>query len=101
MCTHMHMHVQSTRAPSHAMLVRACQVAHEHGVRREADGGVAEVEEQHAVVQLEAGDFLLMKGGLWPGAEGRGAAHRAPAIGPVPSCTTHRLLLKVDCSEDF
>ena len=64
--------------PAHA------QVAHEHGVRREADGGVAAVEEQGALVQLEVGDFLLMKGGLWPGAEGRGAAHRAPPIGPVP-----------------
>ena len=30
-----------------------------------------------------------------------GAAHRAPAIGPVPTCTTHRLMLKVDVCEDF
>ena len=48
------------------------------------------------------GDVLLMKGGLWEqGSHGGGAAHRAPAIGPVPTCTAHRLMLKVDVSEDF
>ena len=55
-----------------------------------------------AVVRLAPGDVLLMKGGLWErGAHGGGAAHRAPAIGPVPTCTAFRLMLKVDVCEDF
>ena len=50
---------------------------------------------------LAAGDVLLMKGGLWrDGAHGGGAAHRAPTIGPVPTAA-HRLMLKVDVSENF
>ena len=76
------------------------QIAHEQGVTREADGSVAAVDAQRAM-HAAAGDFLFMKGGLWPGAEGRGAAHRAPSIGPVPTCAANRLLLKVDCSEEF
>lgn len=75
------------------------EVAHEDGVTREADGSVSAVDEER-VLRLGSGAFLLMKGGLWPGSDG-GAAHRAPAIGPVPTCDTHRLLLKVDVSEDF
>jgi len=75
-------------------------VAHEEGVSREDGGAVVAVDACH-VVQADAGDVLIMKGGLGEGAEGRGAAHRAPAIGPMPSCTTHRLMLKIDVSEDF
>mmetsp|Transcript_50427 Transcript_50427/g.116398 ORF Transcript_50427/g.116398 Transcript_50427/m.116398 type:complete len:309 (-) Transcript_50427:313-1239(-) len=75
-------------------------VADEDGVTRADGGEVAAVDARH-VVQSGAGDLLLMKGGLWDGEEGRGAAHRAPTIGPVPACVTHRLMLKVDVSEDF
>lgn len=74
--------------------------AHEDGVKRDADGRVVNVL-AHAQVQMEAGDFLMMKGGMWAGSEGRGAAHRAPHIGPVPACSSHRLLLKVDVADDF
>jgi hypothetical protein len=75
-------------------------VAHERGVTRGADGCVDAANGQQSM-QVEAGDLLLMKGGLWQGSQGVGAAHRAPAIGPVPTCTAHRLMLKVDISEDF
>jgi len=76
--------------------------AREYGVTREADGTVVAVDAPHAAMQADPGDFLLMKGGLWHGAEHKGgAAHRAPTIGPVHTCTTHRLMLKVDCMEDF
>jgi hypothetical protein len=75
-------------------------VAHEDGVARAADGSVKSADAQR-VVQLAAGDVLLMKGGLWrDGAHGGGAAHRAPTIGPVPTAA-HRLMLKVDVSENF
>ena len=67
---------------------------------RDNDGSVAAVDAQ-AAVQLGAGEMLLMKGGLWEGSHGGGAAHRAPEIGPVPTCHAHRLLLKVDVSDDF
>ena len=76
-------------------------VAHEDGVTRADDGSVDAADAERAV-QLAPGDVLLMKGGLWEqGSHGGGAAHRAPAIGPVPTCTAHRLMLKVDVSEDF
>jgi len=76
--------------------------AHEAGVARaSSDSSVTAVDEASAAVQMGAGDVLMMKGGLWQGVEGRGAAHRAPIVGPVPTCQTHRLLLKVDISEDF
>ena len=78
--------------------------ADERGVRRASDGSVDSVFEEAAMqVQAAPGDFLLMKGGLWEGSEGHGTAHRAPPIGPVPSCPAacHRLMLKVDASQDF
>ena len=55
-----------------------------------------------AAVHAAAGDFLLLKGGKWPGNDGRGAAHRAPLIGAVGMCGPDhfRLLLKVDVLED-
>jgi len=89
-------------------------VAHEEGVSRADGGDVIAVDSAH-VVQAGVGDVLIMKGGIWDGVEVRdgplvrpiagatmaGAAHRAPTIGPVPSCAAHRLMLKVDVSEDF
>lgn len=72
----------------------------EKNVRRAADGGVDSVCEE-AALQAATGDFLLMKGGLWEGNGGKGTAHRAPPIGPVPNCMKHRLVLKVDASQDF
>ena len=69
---------------------------------RTPDGNVEAVDTKRAV-ELAAGDVVLMKGGLWERgtrAAVPGAAHRAPAIGPVPTCTTHRLMLKVDVCAD-
>ena len=75
--------------------------AHEYGVTRGAPGSVQDVSES-AAVHAATGDFLLMKGGKWPGNGGRGAAHRAPPIGAVGACEPKcfRLLLKVDVLED-
>eukprot|EP00440_Ansanella_granifera_P034065 gb/GFBE01036953.1/.p1 GENE.gb/GFBE01036953.1/~~gb/GFBE01036953.1/.p1 ORF type:complete len:295 (+),score=39.02 gb/GFBE01036953.1/:1-885(+) len=73
--------------------------AHDRGVTRSECGNVDDVNEE-AAVQLFPGDFLIMKGGLWAGAEGRGCAHRAPQIGPVPTCSGHRLVMKVDMLDD-
>lgn len=76
--------------------------AHDDAVTRSCGGCVDAVcEEVEAPLQACPGDFLLMKGGLWEGCNGHGVAHRAPPIGPVPSCTQHRLMLKIDISEDF
>jgi len=76
--------------------------AHEAGVSRESDGTVEAVDEGSAV-QAEVGDLVIMKGGEWEGSLGHGTAHRAPPIGPVPTCeaSQHRLVLKVDISQDF
>ena len=75
--------------------------AHEYGVARSSPGIVQGVSES-AAVQAATGDFLLMKGGKWPGSDGRGAAHRAPPIGAVGGCEPKhfRLLLKVDVLDD-
>eukprot|EP00931_Biecheleriopsis_adriatica_P114753 TRINITY_DN90665_c0_g1_i1.p1 TRINITY_DN90665_c0_g1~~TRINITY_DN90665_c0_g1_i1.p1 ORF type:complete len:267 (+),score=35.18 TRINITY_DN90665_c0_g1_i1:118-918(+) len=72
-------------------------VASEHGVVRDEYHNVQSVEESTAM-QLQAGDILMQKGALWPGRRD-GAAHRAPPIGPVGSCSQNRLLLKVDILE--
>lgn len=74
--------------------------AREGGVQRAPNGCVDAVRDD-AAVHISAGDFLIMKGGTWGTNNGRGAAHRAPTIGPVHSCLQHRLLLKVDIAEDF
>lgn len=57
---------------------------------------------ESAAVHAAAGDFMLMKGGKWPGNGDRGAAHRAPPIGPVgvASPKQFRLLLKVDMLDE-
>jgi len=73
--------------------------AHDRGVTRATDGRVVAVCEEEAL-QGNVGDFVLLKGGTWDGLGGRGAAHRAPTIGPVPRCTQHRLVMKVDVSDD-
>jgi len=77
-------------------------LAHERNVTRGPGNSVEAVCEE-ACVQAAAGDFVLMKGGVWNGAEGRGVAHRAPPIGAVPEChsSRHRLVLKIDILEDF
>jgi len=71
--------------------------AHEFGVTR-GDTGVVEDVSESAAVHAGTGDFLLMKGGKWPGNSGRGTAHHAPPIGAVGVCKPRqfRLLLKVD-----
>lgn len=71
----------------------------ERGVTREACGSVTSVEEECAV-QASRGDFLLMKGGRWEGARGRGCAHKAPPIGHVTTCSRYRLMIKVDVLEN-
>lgn len=89
--------------------------AHEAGVTRApcADASCADAEcnmlqpvaavDEAAALQMGLGDALLMKGSAWsgPGAAARGAAHRAPKIGAVGEADQHRLVLKVDISEDF
>lgn len=81
-------------------------VADEAAVERESDGSVVSVVEkdpinQGLVKQAMAGDFVLMKGGLYPGSGLRGAAHKAPPIGPVGLCGQKRIMLKVDILSDL
>lgn len=81
-------------------------VADESAVERGGDGSVVSVLEkdplnQGPVKQAMAGDFVLMKGGLYPGSERRGVAHKAPPIGPVGECGQQRIMLKVDIVSDL
>lgn len=73
-------------------------VAEEACVERGSEGEVLRVSEEDVALlkHANAGDIVLMKGGLWPGKAKRGAAHRAPPIGPVGTCRQQRLVLKVD-----
>jgi len=76
-------------------------VADETLVERDRDGTVLSVKDgcPNQVVglcQADTGDFVLMKGALYPGCHRGGAAHRAPLIGPVGECGQHRIMLKVD-----
>jgi hypothetical protein len=75
--------------------------AHEAGVTRAHGSSAVESVNEASAMQMGTGDILLMKGGVWEGSQGRGAAHRAPPIGPVQTCSVFRLVLKVDVSEDF
>ena len=84
-------------------------VADETAVERGSNGSVESVQEkdplyQGLVKQAMAGDFVLMKGGLYPGSGQRGAAHKAPPIGPVTEagpCGQQRIMLKVDIVSDL
>lgn len=81
-------------------------VAEETAVHRDCSGAVLNVVEEDAlnkgpVKQAVAGDFVLMKGGLYPGSGKRGAAHRAPPIGAVGECSQQRIMLKVDIMSDL
>eukprot|EP00929_Paragymnodinium_shiwhaense_P092733 TRINITY_DN52723_c0_g1_i1.p1 TRINITY_DN52723_c0_g1~~TRINITY_DN52723_c0_g1_i1.p1 ORF type:complete len:292 (-),score=25.39 TRINITY_DN52723_c0_g1_i1:62-937(-) len=80
-------------------------VADESSVERDSEGTVLSVAEeglpnQGGVRQANAGDFIIMKGGRFPGSGLRGAAHRAPPIGAVGECQQYRIMLKVDIWSD-